>query len=50
MTRTIVASLALSWLLAVAACNAANSGAAGGGRANPSQPEPGSPAAQLQQK
>ena len=47
MMRIFNALLMCSFL-AVAACNAANQGP--GATSNPSQPEPGSPAAQLQQK
>jgi len=50
MNKILVTMSALSWLLVFAACNAANQGATGAGGPNPSQPEPGSPAAQMQQK
>ena len=50
MTRTFISALALTSLLIVAACNAANQGTTGTRGAIPSQPEPGSPAAQLPQR
>jgi hypothetical protein len=46
MPRTILAFLALC--VALAGCNAANQGTTGTRGAIPSQPEPGSPAAQTQ--
>jgi hypothetical protein len=49
MDKMLVTLSALSWLLVFAACNAANQGATGTG-SPAGQPEPGSPAAQMQQK
>jgi len=48
MSRTLFTALTLSTLLTVAACNAANQGGTRG--PIPGQPEPGSPAAQMQQR
>ncbi len=46
MTKTLLSILALSSFLIVAACSAANQGTTGPRGRIPSQPEPGSAAAQ----
>ncbi len=48
MARILITMLAVSTLV-IAACNAANQGTTGMGGRIPGQPEPGSPAAQMQQ-
>ena len=49
MARMLTTLLAISMLLVVAACNAANQGTTGPRGRIPGAPEPGSPAAQMQQ-
>ena len=48
MMRTLIGMMVVSSLLIVAGCNAANSGTTGPRGPIPNQPEPGSPAAQMQ--
>jgi hypothetical protein len=48
MARTFILMFAAATFL-IAACNAANQGTTGMGGRIPGQPEPGSPAAQMQQ-